>query len=47
MIKPKQVAKEIWIVDNNKIERFAGDIADYKSHIRKKIEQAGEAYAKK
>eukprot|EP00668_Euglena_longa_P015956 GGOE01020143.1.p1 GENE.GGOE01020143.1~~GGOE01020143.1.p1 ORF type:complete len:584 (+),score=193.32 GGOE01020143.1:58-1809(+) len=41
-----QVAEEIWICDHNQVTPFKGDISDYKDHIRKRIEEAGEAYAK-
>eukprot|EP01004_Peranema_trichophorum_P001298 NODE_1153_length_2096_cov_63.326913_g973_i0.p1 GENE.NODE_1153_length_2096_cov_63.326913_g973_i0~~NODE_1153_length_2096_cov_63.326913_g973_i0.p1 ORF type:complete len:580 (-),score=120.40 NODE_1153_length_2096_cov_63.326913_g973_i0:297-2036(-) len=41
-----QVAQEIWICEEGKIEKFDGDIAAYKDYIRKRIENAGEAYKK-
>jgi ATP-binding cassette subfamily F protein 2 len=35
-----QVAKEIWICDEKKITRFAGDIAQYKADTKRRIEAA-------
>jgi ATP-binding cassette subfamily F protein 2 len=32
-----QVAKEIWMVDNNTVEPYRGDISDFKKYIRKKL----------
>ena len=29
-----KIAKEIWVCDNKKIERFPGDIMDFKKHQR-------------
>jgi ATP-binding cassette subfamily F protein 2 len=32
-----QVAKEIWMVDNNTVEPYKGDIMDFKKYIRKQL----------
>jgi ATP-binding cassette subfamily F protein 2 len=38
-----QIADEIWIADKGKVERFNGDIADYKELVSKQITAAAEA----
>jgi ATP-binding cassette subfamily F protein 2 len=35
-----QVAEEIWIVENGKVDKFNGDIAAYKEEIRRRMEKA-------
>jgi ATP-binding cassette subfamily F protein 2 len=42
-----QVAEEIWIVENGKVDKFNGDIAAYKQAIRKRVESASEGLEKK
>ncbi len=34
-----QVAKEIWICDKKKVERWQGDIISYKEHLRRTMEK--------
>ncbi|CAI0442575.1 unnamed protein product [Linum tenue] len=31
-----QVAKEIWVCENQAVTRWGGDIMDFKQHLRKK-----------
>eukprot|EP01064_Diplonema_japonicum_P009589 TRINITY_DN17061_c0_g1_i1.p1 TRINITY_DN17061_c0_g1~~TRINITY_DN17061_c0_g1_i1.p1 ORF type:complete len:740 (+),score=141.86 TRINITY_DN17061_c0_g1_i1:43-2220(+) len=39
-----QAASEIWICDNNHVDKFEGDIADYKTLIEKRVEEAENKY---
>eukprot|EP00833_Pecoramyces_ruminatium_P007827 jgi/Orpsp1_1/1181859/evm.model.c7180000078897.1 len=36
-----QVTKEIWVVENQKVTPWEGDIRDYKEYLRKQFEEAG------
>ena len=42
----QQIAKEIWICEKGKVERFKGDINDYKKHVRKEVERMEAAHNK-
>eukprot|EP01012_Entosiphon_sulcatum_P050999 TRINITY_DN7000_c0_g1_i1.p1 TRINITY_DN7000_c0_g1~~TRINITY_DN7000_c0_g1_i1.p1 ORF type:complete len:615 (+),score=126.55 TRINITY_DN7000_c0_g1_i1:25-1845(+) len=41
-----QVAEELWICEGGSVERFQGDIEEYKEVIRKKVQEFGQAYSK-
>eukprot|EP00993_Chasmostoma_nieuportense_P005925 NODE_653_length_1976_cov_334.965928_g605_i0.p1 GENE.NODE_653_length_1976_cov_334.965928_g605_i0~~NODE_653_length_1976_cov_334.965928_g605_i0.p1 ORF type:complete len:593 (+),score=112.10 NODE_653_length_1976_cov_334.965928_g605_i0:213-1781(+) len=40
-----QVAEEIWICEDGKIDKFKGDIRDYKRHIEKRVLEANAAHS--
>ena len=36
-----QVAKEIWMVDNKTVQKFVGEISDFKMHLKAQLSKAG------
>jgi ATP-binding cassette subfamily F protein 2 len=42
-----EIAEEIWVVDEGKVTKFPGDIADYKEVVQKQIAKAEAAFAQK
>ena len=41
-----QIADEIWICEDGKVQRFNGDIAKYKLHVQKQVQAMEEAHNK-
>ena len=42
-----QIAEEIWVVEKQKVTKFAGDIADYKAHVERRIATLSREFERK